>query len=223
VRAFGLGAALSLGVLATVALLLWTSSPLWRLPFFLAALATFHFLEFWTTARYNTPEADTHAFLLTANWPAYAIAHATACAECLFTSLVWPRRPSLLPLHLGPLLVVLGLALVGLGQAVRSAAMAQAGRSFNHMVQQRRAASHALVTDGIYARLRHPSYFGFFWWALGTQLVLGNPVCFCGYAAALWRFFAARIRHEEALLERFFGDDYVRYRQRVGTKLPFIR
>ncbi|GKT88200.1 isoprenylcysteine carboxyl methyltransferase [Colletotrichum tofieldiae] len=100
-RAFCLGAAHLTGLLLTFLLLSATSSPLWRLPFFLAALALFHFLEFWTTAAYNTPQATVYAFLLTANWPAYAIAHATAFAECLLTNLVF-RAPSGCPSACGP-------------------------------------------------------------------------------------------------------------------------
>jgi protein-S-isoprenylcysteine O-methyltransferase len=108
------------------------------------------------------------------------------------------------------------------GQVVRSVAMVQAGKSFNHVVQRRRGREHVLVTNGVYAVLRHPSYFGFFWWALGTQVVMGNVVCFWAYAVVLWGFFSNRIRHEEELLVGFFGEDYERYRTRVGTKIPFI-
>lgn len=220
-RAFCLGMAFSAGSVATAAVALLTDSPLWRVPFFLLALSGFHFLEFWTTAARNTPAAGVESFLLTANWPAYAIAHAAAFAECAFVGALFPGR-SWAPLGSGPLLLGLGLAMVAIGQAVRSVAMLQAGVSFNHNIQTRKAASHALVTTGIYAWLRHPSYFGFFYWGLGTQLVLGNVVCFCAYAAVLWSFFSRRIRVEETRLVDFFQDDYVEYRKRVGTVLPFI-
>lgn len=233
-RAFGLGAALALGATGTLVLVLTTSSPLWRLPFFLAALATFHFLEFWTTARYNTREADVSSFLLTANWPAYAIAHTTASLECLVANVFFPPGGGgsggaawyglLLPFPrlLGPCVTAAGVALVVVGQVVRSAAMAQAGPSFNHIVQQTQKREHIIVTTGIYGALRHPSYFGFFWWGLGTQLAMGNALCLVAYAAVLWRFFAARIRHEEVFLVKFFGDEYIEYRKRVGTKIPFV-
>jgi protein-S-isoprenylcysteine O-methyltransferase len=42
------------------------------------------------------------------------------------------------------------------------------------------------------------------------------------FAIVLWRFFYYRTRSEEAALIKFFGQDYVQYRKRVGTKLPFI-
>lgn len=220
-RAFLLGGALAVSAVACVASLAVSSTPLWRLPFFGGCLAAFHFLEFWTTARYNHAAASVDSFLLTANWPAYAVAHASAALECLVVGALFPSR-SWAPLHTGPLLLLAGLALVVVGQTVRSAAMAQAGPSFNHIVQQARAPQHQLVTTGIYATLRHPSYFGFFYWALGTQLVLGNIVCFAAYAVVLWKFFSSRIRREEAALVRMFGDEYVAFRKAVGTKIPFI-
>ncbi|KAK2070387.1 hypothetical protein P8C59_004882 [Phyllachora maydis] len=232
-RAFFLGAALAASLIATAVVLLATHSPLWRLPFFVATLATFHFLEFWTTATYNTRAAEVGSFLLTANWPAYAMAHAAAGLECLAVGLLFPRGGAWAwalpsagffagPLRPALLLVPLGLALVVAGQTVRTAAMVQAGASFHHLVQQRRHESHVLVTTGIYARLRHPSYFGFFWWALGTQLVLGNVVCFFLYGVVLWHFFSTRVKQEEAYLVKFFGSEYQDYRNRVGTKIPFV-
>lgn len=210
---------------------------LWRLPFFFASLAAFHFLEFYTTARYSTHDATIKSFLLTANWPAYAVAHSSASIECLITNLIFPDRTSpsslvtiiLTPFLPAPLihatttiLVLAGIAMVVVGQTIRSAAMAEAGPSFNHIVQHRKRDTHVLVTTGCYAHLRHPSYFGFFWWAVGTQLVLGNVLCLAAYVAVLWHFFSARVKAEEASLVKFFGKDYIDYKRRVGTKLPFI-
>jgi protein-S-isoprenylcysteine O-methyltransferase len=192
-RAFSLG--LVLGLSFSLSLFLMAHTTLWRAPAFLALLSLFHFLEYWTTARYNTAQANTSAFLLTSNGPAYSFAHSAAMLEFLishyfglsFIHLWVPERYKYVPLALGVLLLLVG-------QTTRSLAMAQAGKNFNHHVQTKRAASHELVTDGIYAWLRHPSYFGFFWWGLGTQLLLGNSLCFIGYSLVLWRFFWGRIR-----------------------------
>lgn len=41
---------------------------------------------------------------------------------------------------------------------------------------------------------RHPSYFGFFYWAMGTQIALANPVSTLVFAIVLWRFFNRRIK-----------------------------
>ncbi|ESZ92651.1 hypothetical protein SBOR_6956 [Sclerotinia borealis F-4128] len=234
-RSFLVGIVLTVSTFSTLYLFFVTDSIFWRVPFFISSLAIFHFLEFWTTARYNTPEASISSFLFSGNGSAYNIAHSAAITEFLITNTFfpngstytiygWPFPPSIAwftPLQQSSILI-LGLLLIFLGQTIRSVAMIQAGRSFNHIVQYTRSRSHTLVTNGLYAWLRHPSYFGFFWWGLGTQLVLGNFYCFGGYAFVLWMFFNRRIKGEEALLVKFFGDEYVEYRKRSWVGIPFV-
>lgn len=48
---------------------------------------------------------------------------------------------------------------------------------------------------------RHPSYFGFFIWSIGTQVLLINPVCTVGYTVVTWRFFRDRIPYP---FQRFY-------------------
>lgn len=52
--------------------------------------------------------------------------------------------------------------------------------------------------------------------------MLCNPVCILGYAVVSWRFFRERIEEEELSLIHFFAEDYVEYKKRVPTGLPFI-
>ena len=118
--------------------------------------------------------------------------------------------------------LILGFILIIFGQAVRTAAMAEAGTSFNHIVQSHKRQDHNLIETGVYRIFRHPSYFGFFWWGLGTQLFLGNTICLVAYAVVLWKFFANRIVKEEKFLVRFFGKDYESYRARTAVWIPFM-
>lgn len=216
-RAFCLGASLSANILIFLATLIWTSSPLWRVPFFIACLSVFHFLEFWTTATYNTPDADVGSFLLTSNGAEYAIGHTSAVIECLITHLVWSKKRGF-----GPVATLIGFVLVVGGQTIRTLAMKHAGRSFSHYVQRYKKPEQTLVTTGVYSVLRHPSYFGFYWWAMGTQLVMGNWVCLVGYIVALHKFFAPRVVKEEKFLVEFFGEEYVNYRKRTRVGIPFV-
>ncbi|KAF2008659.1 protein-S-isoprenylcysteine O-methyltransferase [Aaosphaeria arxii CBS 175.79] len=217
-RAFLLGMNAALGYTLTL-VLLYYDSRLWRPAFFVGTLCTFHFLEFWTTARYNTPAATTSSFLLT-NGARYRQAHTFAFIESLLTSYFLPHWQSRVN---PPLVIALGVALILVGQVVRSLAMVQAGTNFNHHVQSRKNEGHVLVTEGLYAIFRHPSYFGFFWWGLGTQVALGNTVSFVGYTGVLWYFFQHRIINEEIYLVAFFGKDYEAYRARTRVWIPFIR
>ncbi|KAL5374594.1 hypothetical protein PMIN02_012219 [Paraphaeosphaeria minitans] len=217
IRAFLLGVSGAVGFLFTAALA-YSGIGLWRPCFFLAVLSVFHFLEFWTTAAYNTPTAYISSFLLT-NGSRYRQAHTVAFVETIVTSYFFPAWQA--RVH-PPWLIALGVVMIVVGQAVRSLAMVQAGTNFNHQVQQHKNEGHELVTTGLYSVFRHPSYFGFFWWGLGTQVALGNLASFVAYAGILWYFFYTRITHEEKHLVEFFGDDYKAYKTRTRVWIPFI-
>ena len=224
---------------ASAAWLAIEEKPIWRLSAFFACLSLFHFLEYWTTARFNLPAVRASSFLLFSNGTAYNVAHTLAAIEIIVSSVYLPWYQAL---FVSAWSVAGGLFLVTVGQGVRSIAMAQAGTNFNHTPAKIKKEGHELVTTGVYSWLRHPSYFGFFWWALGTQVLVGNKVCFIGYLFSLWNFFNRRIigmlrmhphsiaEHlltpliaEERTLVDFFGKDYEAFRQRTGTGIPFIR
>lgn len=136
------------------------------------------------------------SFLLTSNGAAYNIAHGSAVVECFVSHYLFGASSSTILRTVSSILLLFGILCMVIGQIVRTLAMATAGSNFNHIVQVRRREGHVLVTGGIYSLLRHPSYFGFFWWGLGSQLVLQNVICFVGYALVLWRFFSSRIYRE---------------------------
>uniref|UniRef100_A0A7S0LDN9 Protein-S-isoprenylcysteine O-methyltransferase n=1 Tax=Coccolithus braarudii TaxID=221442 RepID=A0A7S0LDN9_9EUKA len=115
-----------------------------------------------------------------------------------------------------------GLAVCLVGLLSRMLAMATASSNFSHIIEQERRCEHRLVTTGIYAVLRHPAYFGFFWFSIGTQLLLANPICLLAYTAASWHFFFDRIPYEEQLLVHFFGDEYLEYRKRTWIGIPLM-
>ncbi|KAH7117882.1 prenyl cysteine carboxyl methyltransferase-like protein Ste14 [Dendryphion nanum] len=216
-RAFLLGVNAAGGLLLSLTLV-YFQNRLWRPAFFIGTLCIFHFLEFWTTARYNTPSAKTGSFLLT-NGSQYRRAHSLALVETLITSYFFPGWQARVN---PPWIIALGIVLILVGQVARSLAMVQAGTNFNHQVQSRKNEGHELVKDGLYAYFRHPSYFGFFWWGLGTQIALGNTFSFIAYSAILWYFFKKRITNEEIYLVSFFGKDYEDYRARTPVWIPFI-
>ncbi|CAI6337397.1 unnamed protein product [Periconia digitata] len=216
-RAFLLGVVGTASLMLTLALSYYQSR-LWRPFSFLAALCVFHFLEFWTTARYNTPIAYVSSFLLT-NGDRYRQAHTFALLETIVTSCLFPGWQARLN---PPWVIACGIAMIVVGQVVRSVAMIQAGTNFNHQVQSQKSEGHELVTQGVYRYFRHPSYFGFFWWGIGTQVLLGNFVSLVGYTCVLWYFFSRRISHEEKHLIEFFGSDYRTYKANTRVWIPFI-
>ncbi|PVF96493.1 ICMT-domain-containing protein [Serendipita vermifera] len=192
------------------------NQPSVQLAFFLTAWGFFHWAEFAVTAGWNREKCSTSSFLLD-NGTEYHVAHTVAILEFITTSFFFPDAKR------WPFVTPLGMLVVLLGQLVRSGAMISAANNFSHIIQYKRQQDHQLVTSGIYSWSRHPSYAGFFYWGIGTQIALQNPISFLGYAIVLYRFFYHRIKYEERLLVLFFGKDYEAYRARVPTRIPFLR
>lgn len=182
---------------------------------YLCALSFFHFSEYIMTALYNADKLSIDSFLLNHS-KEYKLAAVASWIEFLIELFLFPALKTKL------LVSFLGLVMVVFGETLRKVAMMTAKSNFTHLVQFKKRENHVLVTSGIYGWCRHPAYVGWFWWSIGTQLILCNPICFICYLAASWKFFKERIWDEEASLLSFFGEEYINYQRRVGTGLPFI-
>lgn len=81
---------------------------------------------------------------------------------------------------------------------------------------------HTLVTTGVYARVRHPMYTGFWLMALAQVLLLPNwiagPAGFVGFGT----LFFGRIGREERMMIDAFGDEYRSYMRRTARVVPWI-
>ncbi|CCE63295.1 hypothetical protein TPHA_0E02030 [Tetrapisispora phaffii CBS 4417] len=188
---------------------------------YLMALSTFHFLEFYITAKYNRGKVHSESFLIN-NGVEYISAHLVAICECSIERVFFNSAKRSDSSFINSIIFIVGLCLVIIGQVIRSLAMYTAGQSFSHIVKTSKIEDHDLVTDGIYSFFRHPSYFGFFWWAIGTQMMLLNPISFVLFSFVLWRFFSKRINYEEKYLVEFFGKKYLDYKKTVPVRIPFI-
>jgi protein-S-isoprenylcysteine O-methyltransferase Ste14 len=84
----------------------------------------------------------------------------------------------------------------------------------------REAARPELRQPFFYRWVAHPLYAGFFmaFWAI-PQMTLGHLLLAAGMSA----YMLTAIRYEERDLTDMFGDDYRRYRSRVGMLLPRFR
>jgi protein-S-isoprenylcysteine O-methyltransferase Ste14 len=102
----------------------------------------------------------------------------------------------------------------GLGLSIASfflwaTARWQLGRSFSVKPQAK-----ALVTHGIYSRIRNPIYTFGFLWAIGLILVVGRPVLLVVLLVMVPTQFI-RARREARVLEEKFGEEYRAYRRRT--------
>ncbi|KAF2359990.1 Isoprenylcysteine carboxyl methyltransferase [Trinorchestia longiramus] len=183
---------------------------------YISVLAFFHFSEYFVTAATNPPALSLDSYLLNHSL-SYWLAAISSWVEFFLEWYFFPPIKSLW--YVSAVGAIACLA----GEVTRKFAMITAQKNFNHLVQVRRQSGHKLVTHGVYAWCRHPSYVGWFWWSIGTQVLLINPICVVFYTAASWYFFNERIEFEEMTLLNFFGQEYVDYQKQVGSGLPFIK
>ncbi|NHJ13714.1 MAG: isoprenylcysteine carboxylmethyltransferase family protein [Candidatus Thorarchaeota archaeon] len=79
--------------------------------------------------------------------------------------------------------------------------------------------THKLVTDGPYARVRHPSYLSYLLCFAGLFLLLPSILCsilFIGFPG----YYIVAV-NEELLLVNHFGDEYREYMERTKRFFPF--
>ncbi|KAJ1836994.1 helicase, partial [Coemansia sp. RSA 2708] len=137
---------------------------------YFALVSVYHMLEYLSVCLYNPERLEMGSFMFNPDvGNGYMTAMAVSLAEYLAGWLYCGGRAP-------GWLTCVGLLMALAGQALRTLAMVTAGTSFNHYVATKRAADHELVTCGVYAVERHPSYVGFFLWAVGLQLMLSNLV-----------------------------------------------
>ena len=111
----------------------------------------------------------------------------------------------------------LGVALYAVGGALRLWPVFVLGHRFSGLVAIQKG--HALVTDGVYRVIRHPSYLGLLLaslgWGLGFRSAVGVLLAVLTIPPIL-----VRIRAEEMLLASQFGEQYEAYRRRTARLIP---
>ena len=186
----------------------------WSLYFGL--LCIFHFMEFFTTAMWQPLVLKYDSYIVNHS-KAYTIAALASWSEYWIESLLFPRYK-----HFYKSMVFAGFLMVACGQLIRTVGMWTCGKNFAHVIMTEKDENHQLVKHGIYSILRHPSYFGWFYWSVGTQVLLCNPICTIMYTYVSWSFFNSRIPHEEAHLVKFYKEEYVNYSKRTYIGIPFM-
>ncbi|HST36341.1 MAG TPA: isoprenylcysteine carboxylmethyltransferase family protein [Allosphingosinicella sp.] len=90
----------------------------------------------------------------------------------------------------------------------------------NWSVVARMREGHELVTQGIFARLRHPIYTGMGAFLIALAIAFGHPASLLVTAPLFALGTAIRIREEEKLLRVEFGAAYDAYAARVKRFVP---
>lgn len=211
VRAVFLGYTFGVGILVAI-----VAPSSWQVfGAYVSVLSMFHYSEFLSIAWTNPAALSIDSFILNHS-VAYGVAACSSWIEFIVERQYFPEWKE------ASFISYIGFILCISGEILRKLAMFTAKHNFNHIVQNEKTDDHELITHGVYKLCRHPSYVGWFYWSIGTQLILQNPFCLLAYAITSWRFFHDRVLIEEIALLTFFGQDYVDYQKSVGTGLPFI-
>ncbi len=81
------------------------------------------------------------------------------------------------------------------------------------------SAKGALVTDGIYSRMRHPQYSGLILVTIGLLIQWPTAITVIMWPVLIFAYYRLS-KKEEADMEKEFGDAYAQYRGRVPMFIP---
>ena len=179
------------------------------------SLVIYHYTEYLSVLIYHFNKCSWHSFLIDQS-KEWIFSILFSFGEYYIEMIYFKKIKTCL------IFIILGLIILIIGQFFRISALFTGKISFTHVISYKKKKEHVLVTNGIYSISRHPSYFGFFIWSIGTQILCFNPICIISYIIVLFIFFKDRILDEEILLIQFFGDEYINYKRKVPILIPFI-
>ncbi|GAW83743.1 protein-S-isoprenylcysteine O-methyltransferase [Plasmodium gonderi] len=128
------------------------------------------------------------------------------------------------------LVILLSLLISVLGMLLRVFALIHCSKNFSFYVQNTGClvyksikGKHKLVTSGLYKYMRHPSYTGWFYYALFLQLSLFNIFSFILCFFISWTYFYRTIKMEEKYLLECYGEEYRKYKEQTpNIYIPFM-
>ena len=113
-----------------------------------------------------------------------------------------------------------GLVTIIAGSLLRRHCWRMLGKSFTGAVIVR--TDQAVVQDGAYRYVRHPSYTAGMIMFLGIGLALGNWISLTVLIAAVVIVYGYRVAVEERALAAVIGDPYRDYMRRTKRFVPFV-
>ena len=116
--------------------------------------------------------------------------------------------------------VVVGLAMVAAGIALRAWSIATLGRFFQYRIEVQ--ADHRVVSGGPYRYVRHPSYSGLALVLIGLALATGDVPSLVAAVVLAGAGLAVRIHAEERQLTEALGSEYERFAAARKRLVPGI-
>jgi len=182
---------------------------------YICSLSIYHYMEFFFVLTYHFETLSWNSFLINQS-KQYIFTILFSIAEYLIEALLNIK-------YFHTIQFIFGLILLILGQCLRITSEFTAKRNFTHQIAYVKLNKHRLIKQGVYKYIRHPSYLGFYCWAVGSQIMNMSYVSIPAFILSLTYFFTERIVCEEYFLIQFFGIEYVEYRQSSFVLLPLYK
>lgn len=116
-------------------------------------------------------------------------------------------------------LSLIGIGLMILGVVVNRMAISALGKFWDKLVIKE---DHRLITEGIYAYIRHPIYTSYILLFIGYVVLFHAPMSAMIFLIVLSIWYGSRISLEEAMLIEKFGDAYRDYCTKTKRLIPFF-
>lgn len=114
-------------------------------------------------------------------------------------------------------MIVVGLVLMVIGAIVNIAGRFKLGKNWSDNIKI--YLGHSLVSDGVYAWVRHPLYASLIWMFYGSALVYSNWLAFLANSLIFVPAMYFRAKQEEKMLVQEFPE-YVNYKKKVSMFFP---
>jgi protein-S-isoprenylcysteine O-methyltransferase Ste14 len=134
-----------------------------------------------------------------------------------FKQPIYPLYVPVLPAT--PSVMIIGLLLTIAGLLIALWARVVLGTNWSGTVTFKE--EHELVERGPYAYVRHPLYSGLILMFLGTVIAAGTVGALAGFpffVIGCW----IKLKQEEAMMTKHFGDVYLSYKTRVKALIPHV-
>ena len=210
-----LGLSLSVIFSFSFSMIFFTNSIYYPLYLYFITLCIYHYTEFFSVLLYHFNKLSCEYFLIDQSL-SWIIATIISFIETILETYYFNKYKKI------KIFFIIGLIMTIIGQIFRIGGIYTGKKNFTHKISYEKKKEHKLVKNGVFALTRHPSYFGFYLWSIGIEIMCCNPICFIGFTFILFYFFKNRILLEEKLLIQFFGEEYLEYKKKVGILIPFI-
>ena len=210
-----IGLSLSVIFSFSFSMIFFTNSIYYPLYLYFITLCIYHYTEFFSVLLYHFKKLNCEYFLIDQSL-SWIIATFVSFIETILETYYFNKYKKI------KIFFIIGLIMTIIGQIFRIGGIYTGKKNFTHKISYEKKKEHKLVKNGVFALTRHPSYFGFYLWSIGIEIMCCNPICFIGFTFILFYFFKNRILLEEKLLIQFFGEEYLEYKKKVGILIPFI-